>query len=250
MLKTRLIMTLLIENNQLVKGLKFDKSRRIDTIIPTLKVYEKREVDELVIYDTKASERGHINFELISDVARNVSIPLSYGGGISALEDIRKILRSGADKVVVNSSVYSNPALIKSAAEEFGRQCIIIGIDVKKTEFGYKCYSESGKTEQDFDFLYWFSRALELDPGEIIVTSIDRDGMMNGFDMELYSLLPDNTYTPTIASGGAGKPSDFIDVLQFSSITAVAASSIFHFTEQTPKSIKKALLNEGILTRI
>ena len=250
MLKTRLIMTLLIEDNQLVKGLMFDKSRKVDTIIPTLKVYEKREVDELVIYDTKATSRGEINYSLISEISRYVSIPLAYGGGIKSASDIRKVLMSGADKVVLNSVLYSNPDLIKEAAIEFGAQCVIVGIDYKTIESSHYCYSNSGKIQQRKDFNYWFNLFVNYEPGEIIITSIDNDGMMNGYDLSLYSRLNSIRNIPIIASGGAGNLDDFVEVLRIPAISAVAASSVFHFTQMTPKIIKKHLLTKGIKVRL
>lgn len=242
-------MTLLLQNNQLVKGIKFDKSRIVDTIIPTIKIYSKREVDEIVIYDTEATQRNAIDFTLISQIAKYISIPLSYGGGITSLEDIRKILRSGADKVVLNSSLYNNLELLSDACNEFGSQCITVGIDVKNIQGSYYCHSHSGTTNTSKKLHAWLDEVLILNPGEVILTSIDFDGMMSGFDLELYNSLQSNLSLPVIASGGAGKLDDFVAVLKNDKINAVAAASIFHFTEITPKLIRAKLKEEGFNVR-
>jgi len=249
MLKTRLIMTLLIQNNQLVKGRRFDKSRVVDTIIPTIKIYSKREVDEIVIYDTEASQRSSINYNLIKDIAKYVNIPLAYGGGINTLEEIRNIIRSGADKVLLNTALYNNLKLLKDACNEFGNQCILVGIDVKNFHGEYYCFSDSGKVNTFKKFEDWVNDILVFSPGEIIITSIDNDGMMNGFDLELYKLLDWRINIPIIASGGAGKINDFISVLEIERIDAVAAASVFHFTEITPKLVRAKLKEKGFNVR-
>lgn len=249
MLKTRIIMTLLIRNYQLVKGLKFDKSRFIDTILPTIKIYSRREVDELVIYDTEAMQLNRIDYDLIKEIGQNINIPLAYGGGITSLDQIRKILRSGADKVVLNTSLYSNKNLLIDACEEFGSQCIVVGIDVKSFQGEYYCHSNSGETNTYVKLENWLSEILPLNPGELILTSIDHDGMMQGFDIELYNSLKNFPNVPIIASGGAGKLEDFRHVLECKNVNSVAAASIFHFTEITPKLIRAKLKENGFNVR-
>lgn len=242
-------MTLLIQNNQLVKGCKFDKSRVVDTIIPTIKIYSKREVDEIVIYDTEATRRKTINYSLIKEIAKYINIPLAYGGGINTLEEVRKIIRSGADKVVINTSLYDNLSLLKEACNEFGNQCIVVGIDVKSFQGEYYCFSDSGKINTFKKLGDWLNEILIFNPGEIILTSIDADGMMNGYDLELYKSLDSNITIPMIASGGAGKLNDFVSVLEIEKISAIAAASAFHFTEITPKFIRAHLKKEGFNVR-
>jgi imidazole glycerol-phosphate synthase subunit HisF len=249
MLKTRIIMTLLIEDSHLVKGKKFEKNRVVDTIIPTLKVYDKREVDELVLYDTKARANNTINFDKIKSLSKYVNIPLAYGGGIDAIEDIHNILRSGADKVVLNSCLYTDMNILKKSVLEFGSQCIMVGIDVKKINNVYHCFSESGTYNTGILFDDWVRQVLNFSPGEIILTSIDHDGVMNGYDLELYSKLSDEIRVPIIASGGAGKLNDFTEVLKTNRVNALAAASIFHFTEITPKMIRNKLSQEGFEVR-
>lgn len=250
MLKVRIIPTLLWKGTGLVKGIGFDSWRRVGTVLPAIKVYTMREVDELVILDiTATNEAKEPDYETIADWAQECFVPVTIGGGICNLEQIKRLLRCGADKIAINSAVYQQPHLISEAADRFGSQCVVVSIDVRKTLDGsYECYSHSGTRRTGKGPEEWARYCEELGAGEILITSIERDGTMQGYDIELIARVAKEVKIPVIASGGAGNPFHMLQAIQHGA-SAVAAASIFHFTEQTPAEVRNFLFSQGIPVR-
>ncbi len=250
MLKTRIIPTLLWKDTTLVKGVGFDSWRRVGTMIPAIKVYNTRQVDELIVLDITAT-RGdrEPDYSMINEFAAECFVPLTVGGGVTSNEVIKQLLRAGADKVSVNTAIYENPQIIEQGVKKFGKQCIIASIDVKNENGKYMCYSRSGTTSTGRHLLDVVKQVYELGVGEILVTSIDLDGTMMGYDVEMVRQVSDSVDIPVIAAGGAGNYFHMLDALEKGKASAVAAASIFHFTEQTPLEAKDYLGSKGISVR-
>ena len=250
MLKTRVIPTLLWKNESLVKGVGFDSWRRIGTVLPAIKVYNMREVDELILVDIRASlEKREPDYESVKEYSAECFVPLTVGGGVCNIEIIRKLLLSGADKVTINSAAYENPSLITEAAQRYGSQCIVVSIDAKRQNaHSHLCFSHSGTKPTGKSAGEWAKEVEDRGAGEILITSIEDDGAMNGYDEELIQLVANKVRIPVIASGGAGNLVHFYNALQ-KGASAVAAASIFHFTETTPLEVKEYLRQHGVLVR-
>ena len=250
MLKVRVIPTLLWKNVGLVKGVGFNSWRRVGTIFPAVKVYNTRQVDEMIIVDISASVEGNDpDFDMLKDIAHECFVPLTFGGGIKTIDHITKALRLGADKIALNSAALANPNLIKEAAERFGSQCVVVSIDAKQEADGkFYCYTNSGTVKTDWEVVEWAKQAEQLGAGEILLTDILLDGSMNGYNQAIIKEVSHAVNIPVIASGGAGKMSDFKDALT-NGASAVAAASLFHFTQTTPLEIKNYLGSEGIYVR-
>ena len=250
MLKVRIIPTLLWKNFGLVKGVEFDSWRRVGPVLPAIKVYNSRDVDELILVDILASQEGKMpDHESISDFSEECAVPLSVGGGVASLEHIVRLLHAGADKVAINSAAFGNPELIDAAAGRFGSQCVVVSIDARRSVEGYRCFSHSATVDTGRDPVQWAREMASRGAGEILLTSIDRDGTMKGYDLELVERVVTAVDLPVIASGGAGNYQHMIDVVQLSGASAVACASIFHFTEQTPAGAKAAMRAAGIAVR-
>lgn len=251
MLKVRIIPTLLWKNFGLVKGVGFDSWRRVGPVLPAIKVYNSRDVDELILVDILASQEGSVpDHHSISDFSEECAVPLSVGGGISSLEHIVLLLHAGADKVAINSAAYANPTLIEVAAARFGSQCVVVSIDARRSIGGqYRCFSHSATVDTGRDPASWARELADRGAGEILLTSIDRDGTMRGYDLELVERVASAVDLPVIASGGAGNYQHMIDVVKNAGASAVACASIFHFTEQTPAGAKVAMRDAGIAVR-
>jgi cyclase len=251
MLKTRIIPVMLWKDSTLVKGQAFNSERRTGTILPTLKVYNRRQVDELMIMDiTATTDNRKPDFEAISDFADECFVPLTIGGGIKTIEDIAGLLMAGADKVAINSATYEDKEFIKKAATKFGSQCIVVSIDAKKNDKGdYECYSHCGQTSQGIKPNEWAKEMQNMGAGEILITSIPNDGMMEGYDLDLIKSVTDAATIPIIAAGGASNYKDLYEAISTANASAVAAASIFHFTEQTPLEAKQYLADKGISVR-
>mgnify|MGYP001444096703 CR=1 FL=1 len=250
MLKTRVIPTLLWKNFGLVKGIGFDSWRGVGSVLPSIKVYNQREVDELILVDIVAHlSNDELDFESINEFGRDCYVPLTVGGGISNIEQVQKLLRVGADKVCVNTAAYTNPKLISDIARRHGSQCIVASIDVKKNENSWDCYSHAGKEATGKDAIEWAIEMEDRGAGEILLTSIEKDGTMEGYDFKLVEAIMDSVNIPIIASGGAGNYQHMIDAVSKFGANAVAAASMFHFTEQTPLGAKAAMENSGIPVR-
>lgn len=251
MLKVRVIPTLLWKNLGLVKGASFNSWRRVGSVLPAIKVYNTRDVDELILVDITASqEQQPPDHESVSDFSDECFVPLTVGGGITSVEHITQLLKSGADKICINSAAYADPALIDQAAARFGAQCVIASIDVKETEPGrYECYSHAGTLATGRDPVSWARELAARGAGEILITSIDLDGTMRGYDLKLVSSITSAVAIPVIASGGAGNYGHMVQAVKDAGASAVAAASMFHFTEQTPAEAKRHLAQAGIPVR-
>lgn len=251
MLKKRIIPTLLWKDMGLVKGVSFNSWRRIGTVLPAIKVYNMRQVDELIIVDILASEQEREpDYYSISEFSAECFVPLTVGGGIKNVEEVKQILRSGADKVTINTALYNNLSLISCIANTFGSQCIVASIDAKKNTSGqYECYSYSGKRPMNIKPDLWAKELEKAGAGEILITSIDNDGTMQGYDIELIKSITDTVNIPVIASGGAGNYFHMFEVINKTAVDAIAAASIFHFTEQTPIEAKEYLSSRNIPVR-
>lgn len=251
MLKVRIIPTLLWKNYGLVKGVRFDSWRRVGPVLPAIKVYNSRDVDELILVDITASQEGNApDHESVADFSEECSVPLTVGGGITSLEQIVALLHAGADKIAINTAAYVRPELIDAAARRFGAQCVVASIDVRRIEGGdYLCYSHSATVDAAREPVAWAREVADRGAGEILLTSIDRDGTMTGYDLGLIEQVVRAVPIPVIASGGAGNYRDMIDAVRLAGASAVACASIFHFTEQTPAGAKSAMQAAGIPVR-
>ena len=251
MLKVRIIPTLLWKNFGLVKGVSFESWRRVGTVLPAIKVYNSRDVDELFLLDISANQDLYdLDYDSINDFSNYCFVPFSVGGGIRSLDQIRKLLRVGADKISLNSVIYENPSLIDEAAKKFGAQCIVGSIDVKLVNGNYVCFSHSGTRMTKSEPVSLARELQDRGVGEILITSIDKDGTMEGYDIDLIKKITENVNVPVIASGGAGNYEHMCSAILDGGASAVAAASIFHFTEQTPLDAKTFLQSKGIPVRM
>ncbi|HOY68756.1 MAG TPA: imidazole glycerol phosphate synthase cyclase subunit [Candidatus Ozemobacteraceae bacterium] len=250
MLKRRVIPVMLWKDIGLVKGVGFDSWRRTGTILPQIRVYNLRCVDELILLDIGATAEGREpDYETIRDVAPECFVPLTVGGGIRTLEQVGRLLLAGADKISINSEVYSNPGLITAIARRYGSQCVVVSVDVRRTADGYECFRHSGSLATGIGPVEWAIEAERRGAGELLLTSIERDGTMTGYDLELVKAVSDAVRIPVIAGGGAGTFEHLHDALVCGGASAVAASSMFHFTQQTPLEAKEYLAARGVPVR-
>ncbi|MDR2407982.1 MAG: AglZ/HisF2 family acetamidino modification protein [Bacteroidales bacterium] len=227
-LTTRIIPTLLLKNNGLYKGVKFQSHKYIGDPINTIKLFNEKECDELVILDITATlENKNPNFELLKDIASEAFMPMAYGGGLNAIEDIRTVFSLGYEKVILNTAAIINPNLIKAAAHEYGSQSIVVSVDAKKTVFNdYMIYIKSGTQKVKNYLLEHIKNIISLGAGEILLSNIDKDGCMSGYDLNLVNLVARHSSVPVIASCGAGKLDDFVQAKK-NNASAVAAGSMF-----------------------
>ena len=252
MLKIRVIPTLLFKDLGLVKGIGFNSWRRTGSAMQAIKVYNMREVDELIFLDITATRDGRPpDFALIDELADECFMPMAVGGGVRTVEDVRRLLRVGADKVVINTAAVETPELIRQVSQQFGTQCVVVSIDARRHPAGsYEVYIRSGTLATGLDPVALARQAEALGAGEIIVTSIERDGTMAGYDLELTRQVSEAVSIPVIASGGAGSYEHMAQALRDGKASAVAAASIFHFTQQTPLEAKRYLKEQGFNVRI
>jgi imidazole glycerol-phosphate synthase subunit HisF len=251
MLKVRVIPTLLWKQFGLVKGVGFDSWRRVGPVLPAIRVYNQREVDELILVDIVAQGTGDDpDFESVDDFGQDCFVPLTVGGGITNLSQVQRLLRAGADKVSLNTAAYDNPALITDIAMRFGAQCVVASIDARTApNGGWTCFSHAGQTPTGRPVADWAREVEDRGAGEILITSIDRDGTMQGYDLALIETVAAAVRIPVIASGGAGDYAHMVEAVQQAGASAVAAASLFHFTEQTPAGAKAALAAAGVPVR-
>ena len=249
-LKVRVIPTLLWRDVGLVKGVGFDSWRRVGPMVPAVRVYTARDVDELAVLDITATLEGRgPDLDLVEEVAAHASVPLSFGGGITSADQVARILEAGADKVIINSALYADVALAERCADRFGTQCVVASIDFRRVDGTTRCYSHSGTTATTHDPVTWARTVEAAGAGEILLTSIDRDGAMVGLDVDTISAVAHAVGIPVIASGGAASSDDLLAAVQVGGASAVAAASVFHFTELTPQQVKDRLAVEGIPVR-
>jgi len=244
--------TLLFKNFGLVKGVRFDSWRPIGSVMQAIKVYNMREVDELVFLDISATSEGRPpDFETVDEIADECFIPLTVGGGVRTIDDVGRLLQVGADKVAINTAAIQAPDLIRLVADTYGSQCAIASIDAKKLPNGqYEVFTHSGTQATGKDPVTVAREVEVLGAGEILLTSIDRDGTMTGYDVKLIRDVSDAVSIPVIASGGAGNYEHMASAIIQGKASAVAAASIFHFTQQTPLEAKRFLRERGINVRL
>ena len=251
MLKVRVIPTLLQKDLGLVKGVRFRSDRRVGGALQAIKVYNRRGVDELVYFDISASLAGRPpDFNQIDELADECFMPLTVGGGVRTVADIQNLLAVGADKVAVNTWAIETPELISEAASRFGVQCVVAAIDVRRQAEGWQVYARCGQEPTGLDPVGWALRCERLGAGEILLTSIDRDGTMQGYDLEIIRQVTAAVSIPVVASGGAGSYDHMVAACLEGGASAVAAASIFHFTEMTPREAKLALRAQGLPVRL
>jgi cyclase len=251
MLKVRVIPTLLYKDFGLVKGVQFDSRRAVGSPMQAIKVYEMRGVDELVLVPVTATlQRRTPDLELIDELADECFMPLTVGGGVSSPEDVRALLQVGADKVCIGTAAIETPTIVDEAARSFGSQCIVVAIDTRSVDGVTTVWTRSGTTPTTRDPVDVAREVEARGAGEIILTSIDRDGMMTGYDLDTIRRVTHAVSIPVIASGGAASYADMLRAITEGSASAVAAASIYHFTQQTPMEAKLYLREHGVPVRI
>ncbi|MDD5292169.1 MAG: imidazole glycerol phosphate synthase subunit HisF, partial [Candidatus Omnitrophica bacterium] len=245
-----------VKDGRVVKGVRFLKLRDAGDPVECAKAYEKQEADELVFLDITASyEKRNIIIDIVRRTAENVFMPFTVGGGIRNLSDIRNLLNAGAEKISINTAAVKNPKLIKESAKKFGSQCIVVAIDARrvvdnKRNKKWEVYINGGRTPTGKDAVKWAKEAQRQGAGEILLTSMDFDGTKDGYDVELNRRISEAVNIPIIASGGAGQPRHFKDVLTAGKADAALAASIFHYGEYSVGEIKKYLKREGVNVRL
>ncbi len=252
MITKRIIPCLDIKNGRVVKGKNFEGIQDVEDPVVLAKYYNDSGADELVFYDITASFEGRGLFsEVLTKVAENIFIPLTVGGNINSLDDFDRVLNNGADKVSVNSGAVRNPDLIPLAAKKYGDQCVVLSMDVKRVNGKLTVFTKGGRENTGIDAVEWAKRCTENGAGEIVVNSINTDGVKNGFDIEMLEAICDATSVPVIASGGAGNMEHFKELFNsLPKVDAGLAASIFHFGEVKIKDLKKYLISQGIEMRI
>ena len=252
MLAKRIIPCLDVDKGRVVKGIRFRELRDAGDPVEVAKAYEKQGADELVFLDITASaeDRGII-LDVVKRVAETVFMPFTVGGGVRTLEDIRRLLESGADKVSINTAAVKNPQIVYEGAKRFGSQCIVVAIDAKRRPGGgWEVYIHGGRTPTGIDAVEWAKRVQELGAGEILLTSMDRDGTKEGYDVELTRAVAEAVNIPVIASGGAGKKEHFYEAFTEGKADACLAASLFHFKELSIPDLKEFLKEKGIHVRL
>ncbi len=250
MLAKRIIPCLDVKDGRTVKGTNFVDLRDAGDAVELGRLYSEQGADELVFLDITATiEKRKTLSELVKQIAREINIPFTVGGGINTVEDIEILLASGADKVSINTSAVKDPDILTQAAKNFGSQCIVLAIDAKRTENGYKVFLSGGRVETELDAIDWAKRGAELGAGEILLTSMNADGTKNGFAIELTRTVSEAVNVPVIASGGAGVPKHFIEVFTAGKADAALAASIFHFREVEIQKLKSYLKEQNISVR-
>ncbi len=253
MLTKRIIPCLDIKNGRVVKGINFVDLKDAGDPVETAAIYDAAGADEIVFLDiTASSDNRGILSDLVRKISEAVFIPFTVGGGIRTIDDFKEILRSGADKVSVNSAAINNPALISEAAKKFGSQCVVVAIDAKRRNdgTGWNIYKNVGRIDTGIDAVFWAKKVCELGAGEILLTSMDADGTKKGFDLTLTRTISDTVNVPVIASGGAGSLSDFKDAFTVGHADAALAASLFHYKELEIREVKNYLKENSIPVRI
>lgn len=252
MITKRIIPCLDVKDGRVVKGVNFLGLSDVSSPVDLARFYSDGGADELVFYDITASAEGRTLFtDILKKVAEQIFIPLTVGGGINTVEDFDRVLKCGADKVSVNSGAIKNPSLILDAAKKYGDQCVVLSVDVKRVDGRFTVFSRGGRDNTGMDAIEWIKKCVANGAGEIVVNSIDTDGVKNGFDLEMLDAVCSVVSIPVIASGGAGCKEDFVKLFKtLPKVDAGLAASIFHFGEVNIRDLKKTLKNEGINMRI
>lgn len=254
MLKKRIIVCLDVRDGKTTKGIKFKGNVDIGDPVEMAERYYEAGVDELVFYDITASaEKRGIMIDVVEKVASRIFIPFSVGGGISCVDDMRRVLLAGAEKISVNSQAVKNPSIIEEGASIFGKQCIVLGMDAARDPempSGYRVVINGGRTPTELDALAWAKKAVDLGAGELVLNSIDADGTKNGYELNLTRMISDNVSVPVVASGGAGKPEHLRDVFIRGNADAALIASMVHYGDYTIEGIKKYLAGEKVDIRL
>lgn len=252
MLAKRIIPCLDVRGNKVVKGINFEGVRDVSDPVALAEFYNESGADELVFYDITASfEERELFTEILKKVAKKIFIPLTVGGGINTVNDFDRVLKSGADKVSVNSGAIKNPELINLAAQRYGNQCVVLSMDVKRVDGKFTVFSKGGRENTGIDAIEWAKEGFNRGAGEIVLNSIDTDGVKKGFDLEMLQAVCDVVDIPVIASGGAGCADDFVKLFKtIDKVDAGLAASIFHFKQLEIKELKNILFNNNIPIRI
>ena len=252
MITKRISPCLDVKDGRVVKGVNFQGLNDVSSPIELGKYYSDNGADELVFYDITASAEGRALFtDILKKVAETIFIPLTVGGGINTLEDFDRVLKCGADKVSVNSGAIKNPNLIAQAAQKYGDQCVVLSVDVKRVDGKFTVFAKGGRENTGMDAIEWIKKCVALGAGEVVVNSIDTDGVKQGFDLEILEAVCDAVSVPVIASGGAGSMEDFVTLFkELPKVDAGLAASIFHFGEVNIKELKERLAKENIPMRL
>jgi len=240
-----------VRNGRVVKGQKFKDIIDVDSPATLGEFYSNSGADELVFYDiTASSDKRDISLEFVEKVAAKINIPFCVGGGIRTIADFTTVLDKGADKISINSAAVKTPQLIKDAAQKFGTQCVVLALDVKKNTQGiYKVYIDGGRIETELEAIAWAKEGVRLGAGELVINSIDEDGMKNGYDISLLKQITDAVDVPVIASGGAGKKEHFYEAIRDANVDGVLAASVFHFGEVSIPELKDYLAEKGVMVQ-
>ena len=251
MIKTRIIPCLDVDNGRVVKGINFVDLKDAGDPVKQAKFYSDNGADEITFLDITAThQKRKAMVDIIERTANECLVPLTVGGGIKSIEDMNMFLSVGADKVSVNSSAINNPSLISKGADKFGNQCIVVAIDAKRTKKSWDVFINGGRINTGLDVIQWAKKVESLGAGEILLTSMDRDGTKIGFDLDLTRNISDRVGIPVIASGGVGEIDHFVDGVKFGGASALLAASVFHFGKFTITEVKKHLISQGIDVRI
>ena len=251
MVTKRIIPCLDVRDGRVVKGVNFQGLRDVSDPVALAEHYSRSGADELVFYDITASHEGRKLFtDILTKVASAIFIPLTVGGGIRTLEDFDRVLKCGADKVSVNSGAIADPTIIAAAAKKYGDQCVVLSMDVKRVDGQFRLFAKGGREDTGIDAMEWAVRGVGDGAGEIVLNSIDTDGVKQGFDLEMLDALAQRVHVPIIASGGAGKMEDFAELFTHPGIDAGLAASIFHTRQVDIKELKRYLRAQGVEMRI
>ena len=252
MITKRIIPCLDVKNGRVVKGVNFAGLNDVASPVELAKFYSDTGADELVFYDITASAEGRRLFtDILTETARQVFIPLTVGGGINTTEDFDRVLKCGADKVSVNSGAIRNPGLVREAARLYGDQCVVLSVDVKRVDGEFRVFAKGGREDTGMEAVAWIRRCVDMGAGEIVVNSMDTDGVKGGFDLEMLNAVCEAVSVPVIASGGAGCAEDFVTLFKaLPKVDAGLAASIFHFGEVKIADLKRIMAENGIHARI
>lgn len=251
MITKRIIPCLDVRDGRVVKGVNFEGLADVNSPVQLARYYSENGADELVFYDITASSEGRALFsDILQETAKHVFIPLTVGGGINTIEDFDRVLKCGADKVSVNSGAIRTPELIREAALKYGSQCVVLSVDVKRVDGTFRVFSKGGREDTGMEAIAWMKRGIELGAGELVINSIDTDGVKGGFDLELLKAVCEIATVPVIASGGAGSMEDFVTLFKkLPEVDAGLAASVFHFGEVEIPRLKQQLRDCGITVR-
>lgn len=251
MIKFRLIPSILYKNGISIRGKKFEGWRNVGSIVQTINLYSVREVDELIFLDIEATKNDEIKFNLIKDFMSECFMPVSIGGGIKKLSQVEDVLRCGADRICVNSAAVEDKNFVNQIIKKFGAQSLIVSVDYKQNRIGEnEVWINSGKTNTKINLNQYLKKLEDQGVGEILLTSIDHDGLMNGYDIKTINQANKSFNFNIIPSGGAGNKDQVLSAINKCNLDAISCSSIFHFTQETPSSLKKFLKNKGIDVRL